>query len=59
MAEGLFDYRAYLAMRGIFLSSKPDSTNDWKILEPSLAITAFDRSVFELVAKNSRPRIAF
>jgi competence protein ComEC len=30
LAEGLFDYRDYLGMRGIFYLLKTDSTNDWQ-----------------------------
>lgn len=37
LAEGLFDFKNYLAARGIFYQLKTDSTNDWKISEPILA----------------------
>ncbi|HEX9046791.1 MAG TPA: ComEC/Rec2 family competence protein, partial [Verrucomicrobiae bacterium] len=34
VAPGLFDYRDYLAIRGIYYQLKTDSTNDWKLLDP-------------------------
>lgn len=37
LAEGLFDFRNYLATRGIFYQVKTESTNDWKLSEPHLA----------------------
>ena len=37
LAEGLFDYRNYLATRGIFYQLKTDSTNDWQL--GTLALT--------------------
>ena len=37
LAEGLFDYRDYLATRGIYYQLKTESTNDWKLLEPRLS----------------------
>ena len=36
LAEGLFDYRDYLATRGIYYQLKTRSTNDWTIAEPHL-----------------------
>jgi competence protein ComEC len=36
LAEGLFDFRDYLADRGIFYQVKTESTNDWKLLQPHL-----------------------
>ena len=36
LAEGLFDYRDYLATRGIFYELKTDSTNDWQLRAPIL-----------------------
>jgi competence protein ComEC len=36
LAEGLFDFRQYLATRGIFYELKTESVNDWKLLEPQL-----------------------
>jgi competence protein ComEC len=32
-AEGLFDYRSYLARRGIYFQLSADSTNDWRIAD--------------------------
>jgi len=37
LAEGLFDYRDYLQMRGIFYQLKTSSTNDWQPGSPSLS----------------------
>jgi competence protein ComEC len=37
LAEGLFDYRSYLAMRGIYYQVKTDGTNDWQLRAPRLA----------------------
>ena len=37
MAEGLFDYRAYLQTRGIFYELRTRSTNDWQLREPILS----------------------
>ena len=37
VAEGLFDYRHYLATRGIFYQLKTESTNDWQLREPALS----------------------
>ena len=37
LAEGLFDYREYLATRGIFYQLKAGSTNDWRLGATSLA----------------------
>jgi competence protein ComEC len=37
LADGLFDYRDYLATRGIYYQLKTGSTNDWRILEPHLS----------------------
>ena len=37
LAEGLFDFRSYLAARGIYYQLKADSWNDWKLLDPHLA----------------------
>ena len=37
LAEGLFDFRDYLATRGIYYQLKTDATNDWKLLEPQRA----------------------
>ena len=34
LAEGLFDYREYLAARGMYFQVRTESTNDWKLLEP-------------------------
>ena len=34
LAEGLFDYRAYLARQGIYYQLKSGSTNDWRLLPP-------------------------
>jgi ComEC/Rec2-related protein len=34
LAEGLFDFRDYLATRGIYYQLKTESTNDWKLLPP-------------------------
>ena len=34
LAEGLFDFRNYLATRGIYYQLKTESTNDWKLLDP-------------------------
>jgi len=31
LAEGLFDFRAYLATRGIYYQVRTESTNDWKL----------------------------
>ena len=36
LAEGLFDYRDYLATHGIFYQLKTRSTNDWTLPEPHL-----------------------
>jgi ComEC/Rec2-related protein len=36
LAEGLFDYRDYLATRGIFFELKARSTNDWTLPESHL-----------------------
>ncbi len=36
LAEGLFDFRDYLATRGIFYQLKTDSTNDWQLRAPIL-----------------------
>jgi len=38
LADGLFDYRDYLQMRGIYYQLKTESTNDWKLLEPHLSL---------------------
>ena len=37
LALGLFDYRNYLATRGVFYQLKAESTNDWLCLAPILA----------------------
>ncbi|HTV63821.1 MAG TPA: ComEC/Rec2 family competence protein [Verrucomicrobiae bacterium] len=37
IAEGLFDYRDYLATRGIFYELRAASTNNWKTLQPVLS----------------------
>ena len=37
LAEGLFDYREYLATRGIFYQLKSGSTNDWRLGAATLA----------------------
>ena len=37
LAEGLFDFRDYLATRGIYYQVRADSTNDWQLLEPRRA----------------------
>ena len=37
LAEGLFDYREYLATRGIFYQLKAGSTNDWRLGATPLA----------------------
>ena len=37
LAEGLFDYRHYLATRGIFYELKTESTNDWQLRAPLVA----------------------
>ena len=34
LAEGLFDFRSYLAARGIWYQFKADSWHDWKLLDP-------------------------
>ena len=36
LAAGLFDYRDYLATRGIFYELKTESTNDWQLRVPVL-----------------------
>ena len=36
LADGLFDFRRYLAARGIYYQLKADSWNDWKLCEPHL-----------------------
>ncbi len=36
IAEGLFDFKQYLATRGIYYQLKTESTNDWKLLTPHL-----------------------
>ena len=36
LAEGLFDYRDYLATRGIYYQLKTGSTNDWQLRTPAL-----------------------
>ena len=36
LAEGLFDFRNYLAARGIYYQLKADSWHDWKLLAPHL-----------------------
>ncbi len=43
LAEGLFDYRSYLAREGIYYQLKADSTNDWQIVPPSSAKPLSDR----------------
>jgi competence protein ComEC len=35
LAEGLFDYRAYLRQQGIYYQLKAESTNDWRIVTPA------------------------
>ena len=37
LAEGLFDYRSYLAMRGVYYQVKTAGTNDWQLRAPRLA----------------------
>ena len=37
MEEGLFDYRDYLATRGMYYQLKAGSTNDWQVRPPGLA----------------------
>jgi len=37
LAEGLFDFRYYLATRGIYFQVRTESTNDWKLLAPRQA----------------------
>ena len=37
LAEGMFDYRAWLAMRGIYYQLRTESTHDWKLLAPRLS----------------------
>ena len=34
LAEGLFDYRDYLAARGVFYELRTKGTNDWSLVEP-------------------------
>ncbi|MDE3066013.1 MAG: ComEC/Rec2 family competence protein [Verrucomicrobiota bacterium] len=36
LAEGLFDYRDYLATRGIYYQLRAASTNDWRLSQPVL-----------------------
>ena len=38
LAEGLFDYRAYLARQGIYYQLKVGSTNQWRLCRPSKAV---------------------
>ena len=33
VAEGLFDYRAYLRRQGVYYQLKASSTNDWRLLD--------------------------
>lgn len=42
-AEGLFDYRAYLAEKGIYYSLKSDREEDWKIISSPPAPPVMDR----------------
>jgi competence protein ComEC len=37
LADGLFDYRDYLATRGIYYQLKTESTNDWQLRAPVLS----------------------
>jgi competence protein ComEC len=37
LAAGLFDYRDYLQMRGIYYQLKTESTNDWQLRAPVLS----------------------
>ena len=34
LADGLFDFQSYLAMRGIYYQLKTESANDWQLLAP-------------------------
>jgi competence protein ComEC len=34
LAEGMFDYRHYLATHGIYFQLRTESANDWKLLSP-------------------------
>jgi len=34
LAEGLFDFGDYLAVRGMYYQFRADSTNDWRVREP-------------------------
>ena len=43
VAEGAFDYQAYLSQLGIFYQLQAASTNDWHILSPSRAPPMADR----------------
>ncbi len=35
LADGLFDFQSYLAMRGIYYQLKTESANDWQLLAPN------------------------
>ena len=39
-APGQFDYRQYLKYQGIFYQLRADSTNDWRIADPTNVISA-------------------
>ena len=58
LAEGLFDFRDYLATRGIYYQVKTESTNDWKLLEPQRGKAAAHRPLSELVAPDARAGVA-
>ena len=43
VAEGLFDYRAYLRRHAIYYQVKVASTNDWQSLSPTMSVPLADR----------------
>ena len=45
LAEGLFDYRAYLRQHGIYFELKTGSSNDWRLLPPRAVRPFTDRLV--------------
>jgi competence protein ComEC len=45
LAEGLFNYRAYLQWQGIYYELKTDSANDWVVLSPGKSPPLSDRFI--------------
>lgn len=57
-AEGLFDYRAFLAWQGIYFQLHCADTNDWRLIATANSEAPADRPFPRVVAAHARARIA-